>query len=120
MTKNATGIWCVKIAIAKPDYKRPYASCQVFFFDVYEEALEKLEEQESEFLHDIFDFSQRFDDVVYYSNKEIDINDEFIIDDDVDCYCKADLYNGRLSEYYYQDYYMDMPPFHYEMFEIEV
>lgn len=117
MIKNATGIWCVKITIAKPDYKRPYASCQVFFFDVYEQAQEKLEEQETEFLSDIFGFSKKCNDVLYYSNEEIDEND---IEDNVDCYCKTDLYNGRLSEYYYEDSYMDMPPFNYEIFEIVV
>lgn len=118
MIKNASGIWCVKITISNPDYKRPSANCEVFFFDVYEDAQNKLEQQEAEFLSDIFEFSQKFDDVVYYSNKEIDENDEYIVEDDVDSYCKSDLYNGRFSEYYYEDAYMDMPPFHYELFEI--
>lgn len=93
-------LYCLEIVCAHPDYKRPYASVEVFHFLSSEEANEKRKQKKLEYYSDFVDMLEADGTVI----KDID---------DVDDRSEQDAY-------FYQDSYMDMEPFAATLYEIHI
>lgn len=87
-------MFCLKVIIAHPSYKRPYSEVIVEHFETQNEAEKRLDEI------------------------KIQYNEDFKCDDDdINLF---DMSEGELLDYIYSDSYMDQPPFDYEIFEIKI
>lgn len=91
-------LYCLEIVRAYPDYKRPYASVDVYHFLTIKEANEKRREEKQKYYHDFIDSLEESERI-----KDIDkINEE------------------KAEEYIYYDSCMEMQPFSATLYEIHI
>ena len=95
-----TGVWCLSVATAHPDWKWPYAGGGVWHFSTREEAeiTEKIHKRE------------------YYAGyvKEYDLNEDQTLEDLIETNEEA------LEAIVFGDSYMDMPAFDSRIWEVEL
>ena len=88
--------YCVVITTAHPDYKRPYTSTYVRFYDNLEEAKSYIKQTKTEYYRDY--------GVI---NSDTDINEENIDD-----------YDDRAYDIIYSDSYMENEPFDGSIYDV--
>lgn len=91
-------LYCVKVVLAYPDYKRPYASSHIQHFDDIEKANEYRRKEKREYYESFQEYLRESDEPV---PKDIDNLDE-----------------DKAYEYIYSDSYMDMLPFEATLYEV--
>jgi hypothetical protein len=91
-------MYCLKVVIAHPDYKRPYAEVIVEHFGTEAEAKGRLSELKNEYI-DAF---------------EVEVGDRLATEEELDAMAR----DGRLAEYIYGDAYMSQEPMEWEIFEV--
>lgn len=89
------GVYCLKVIIARPDYKRPSVRVIVEHFSTEVSAQARLNEIKEEYIGDYFD------------------EDSLTIDE-----FDTMLKDGSVEERVYADAYMDMPPFDAKIFRV--
>ena len=104
LQKNLKTMWCLGISMAHPDHKRPFASSTVYFFETETEALNKLKACKISFIKDRIDDDERVDTLSVNSPDAL-IEEIFEEVNDPDSF--------------YTDCYMDQPPFHWNVMEIQ-
>jgi len=92
-------MFCLKVIIAHPDYKRPYTTVIVEHFKTKEEAIDRLNKIKLDYIND-HDLVEG-DDIA-------ELIEEF---DNL-------LNSSKLSEYIYGDAYTDQLPFEWDIFEV--
>ena len=111
-------MFCLHVVIAFPDYKRPSAEVSIKHYSTKELAENALQKIKHKFVceyvdpEDFFPKNHEFNDG---QNGELN-------EDDLKAIEKLDkmIESGELVEYYYQDSYMEMPPFDARIFEVVV
>lgn len=100
-------MYCLKVVISCPDYKRPYSKVIVEHFGTEDDAKTRLNEIKTEYIED------------HYLTKDIfnfEHDEQLISIPEFDKLVE----NGGLLDYIYSDSYMDQPPFESEIIKIEI
>lgn len=96
-------MYCLKIVISWPDYKRPSTQCIIHHFKTKTEALKKLDECITKYIEDrdLYDTE--------------DGDEKFVSIDKF----KKWISNGKLYDIIYKNFYMDQPPFEWNIFKVK-
>ena len=94
-------MFCLHIVKAHPDYKRPYASAQVFHFATKEDANEKRREEKRKYYKSFLEYLESVEELI---PQDIDNLDEDVAQ----------------TDFIYVDSYMDMQPFTSTLYEIDM
>ena len=125
MEETNPKVWCLKVEIAHPDYKRPYANFHVFHFKTEMEAIQKEREMRIQFCLPYKDYedsdleSDSSDDEDEKARKRkgrVNIDDLTKEEKDEWLLKKFD----KICEGFYGDSYMDMDPYSSEIFLVKV
>lgn len=128
-------VWCLKVLIAHPDYKRPYAEAIVKHFNSKESAEKELLNVKLEFLERYWDIkkneqeeSREVNDFYKKMYEEEDRQHEHC-EEDNDEYTKENRLENLekidedlqdyIDNYYYSDSYMYMDPIEWDIFEVK-
>lgn len=105
-------MFCLKVAIAHPDWKRPFVDIIVEHYKNKEDAEEGLNKIKLTYIED-FELTKNILNNLNPLNSKKD--DSLISIEELD----KIIENGLLHEYIYQDSYIHQPPFEYEIYEIQ-
>jgi len=108
-------MYCLKVAIACPDWKRPFIKFIVEHYKNKEDAEKRLNEIKLDYIEDYNITKELLNKTNNNENNDND-SDNYISIKELDVIIK----NGILIDYIYEDSYMDNPPFDYEIFEIQL
>lgn len=105
-------MYCLKIVIAWPDYKRPSAKCIIHHFKTKTEALKKLDECITKYISD----RDLYDTEDFLDNPEDNYDPEKLIS--VEKFKKL-ISNGKLHDIIYKNFYMNQEPFEWSIFKVK-
>lgn len=108
-------MYCLKVAIACPDWKRPFIKFIVEHYKNKEDAEKRLNEIKLDYIEDYNITKELLNKTNNNENNDND-SDNYISIEELDVIIK----NGILRDYIYEDSYMDHLPFDYEIFEIQL
>ena len=100
-------MYCLKVIISRPDYKRPYSKVIVEHFRTEDDAKTRLNEIKTDYIED------------HALTKDIfglEKDEQLISIQDFDKLVE----NGGLLDYIYSDSYMDQPPFESEIIQVNI
>lgn len=93
-------MYCLRVEIAEPDYKRPKLNITIEYYTKKEYALDRLKELKEEYIG---------------GNEVLDENEDYITVERLD----EMISNGELNDYIYCDSYMSHPAFFSEIKVVE-
>ena len=117
-------MFCLKVIIADPDYKRPSVNVIVEHFATENEAHGRLKEIKLKYINDYGIFTNAIIDYLQSTNSTNDIElkynekveEQVVTIEEFDKLLKANLIDG----YIYQDSYMCLPAFDWKIFEVKL
>jgi hypothetical protein len=92
-------LYCLEVQRAYPDYKRPYASVNVYHFKTIDEADNKRREEKKRYYESFCEFLEETGEDVPTDVDKID--------------------EDEAQNYFYSESYMDMAPFSATLYEIQ-
>ena len=117
-------MFCLKVIIADPDYKRPSVNVIVEHFATENEAHGRLKEIKLKYINDYGILTNEIIDYLESTDRQNDIELKYNEEDELQVVTIEEfdklLKAGLIDDFVYQDSYMCLPAFDWKIFEVKL